>query len=333
MVPLLSVSKYYLPGNDPPDDARGSSSLLSRGENSGGPRLVLVLGFWPPGHGRGDLEHPVNSWPSWLGSNDNSEDSEGRGGGCRGVLQGLCVQGWEQRTGVLSCLGLTKGSIWSSGQGAREVLHPALEGGGRACWSKDVPARAHQLPEVGGEDRGVAGAGLGGLLLAWLVQVGDLQRALLLGRWWQRLASTRTMGAASSGGFQGEIWQVLESQVLWFNGKNLRWGYLESHEYRMYNTYDVHFYASWALVDLWPGLQLSLQVFKGRPSSAIASFHSDCCPVRHAWLCRSSRPATSDRAVWRQEALQEGAERQNTKANKKKETSWKGLLDWTNCQM
>ena len=38
-----------------------------------------------------------------------------------------------------------------------------------------------------------------------------------------------------------------------------RWGYLESHEYRMYNTYDVHFYASWALVDLWPGLQLSLQ--------------------------------------------------------------------------
>ena len=27
----------------------------------------------------------------------------------------------------------------------------------------------------------------------------------------------------------------------------------------MYNTYDVHFYASWALVDLWPGLQISLQ--------------------------------------------------------------------------
>ena len=28
----------------------------------------------------------------------------------------------------------------------------------------------------------------------------------------------------------------------------------------MYNTYDVHYYASWALVDLWPGLQLSLQL-------------------------------------------------------------------------
>ena len=39
-----------------------------------------------------------------------------------------------------------------------------------------------------------------------------------------------------------------------------RWGYLEAHEYTMYNTYDVHYYASWALVDLWPGLQLSLQL-------------------------------------------------------------------------
>ncbi len=36
-------------------------------------------------------------------------------------------------------------------------------------------------------------------------------------------------------------------------------GYLESHEYRMYNTYDVHFYASFALAMLWPQLELSLQ--------------------------------------------------------------------------
>jgi len=35
--------------------------------------------------------------------------------------------------------------------------------------------------------------------------------------------------------------------------------YLESHEYRMYNTYDVHFYASFALAMLWPALELSLQ--------------------------------------------------------------------------
>lgn len=35
--------------------------------------------------------------------------------------------------------------------------------------------------------------------------------------------------------------------------------YLEGHEYLMYNTYDVHFYASFALLMLWPELELSLQ--------------------------------------------------------------------------
>ena len=31
------------------------------------------------------------------------------------------------------------------------------------------------------------------------------------------------------------------------------------HEYRMINTYDVHFYASYALIQLWPELELSIQ--------------------------------------------------------------------------
>ena len=35
--------------------------------------------------------------------------------------------------------------------------------------------------------------------------------------------------------------------------------YLEGLEYLMYNTYDVHFYASFALIMLWPLLELSLQ--------------------------------------------------------------------------
>jgi non-lysosomal glucosylceramidase len=34
---------------------------------------------------------------------------------------------------------------------------------------------------------------------------------------------------------------------------------LESHEYLMYNTYDVHFYAGFALLMLFPQLELSLQ--------------------------------------------------------------------------
>ena len=38
-----------------------------------------------------------------------------------------------------------------------------------------------------------------------------------------------------------------------------RFAYLEGHEYRMYNTYDVHFNASYALLQLFPKLQLSLQ--------------------------------------------------------------------------
>lgn len=38
-----------------------------------------------------------------------------------------------------------------------------------------------------------------------------------------------------------------------------KFAYLEGHEYRMYNTYDVHHYASFALIMLWPMLQLSLQ--------------------------------------------------------------------------
>ena len=39
-----------------------------------------------------------------------------------------------------------------------------------------------------------------------------------------------------------------------------KFGYLESLEYIMVNTYDVHFYASWALVMLFPLLDMSLQV-------------------------------------------------------------------------
>ncbi|KAF8366782.1 hpo-13 [Pristionchus pacificus] len=38
-----------------------------------------------------------------------------------------------------------------------------------------------------------------------------------------------------------------------------RFGYLESWEYRMVNTYDVHFYASFALAHLWPQLEISVQ--------------------------------------------------------------------------
>ncbi len=50
--------------------------------------------------------------------------------------------------------------------------------------------------------------------------------------------------------------------------ENSHFAYLESHEYRMYNTYDVHFYASFALAMLWPQLELSLQRDIARTLSA-----------------------------------------------------------------
>jgi len=49
---------------------------------------------------------------------------------------------------------------------------------------------------------------------------------------------------------------VRNSKVIKEYGK---FAYLEGHEYKMYNTYDVHFYASIALAHLWPKLELSVQ--------------------------------------------------------------------------
>nr|CAD7428729.1 unnamed protein product [Timema monikensis] len=61
----------------------------------------------------------------------------------------------------------------------------------------------------------------------------------------------------------GSVWFLAdEAENLAIDDPRLEYGhfaYLEGHEYRMYNTYDVHFYASFALALLWPKLQLVLQ--------------------------------------------------------------------------
>lgn len=46
--------------------------------------------------------------------------------------------------------------------------------------------------------------------------------------------------------------------MLFSRKKYGRFAYVEGHEYRMYNSYDVHFYASHALSKNWPELQKSL---------------------------------------------------------------------------
>ncbi|XP_028329722.1 non-lysosomal glucosylceramidase isoform X1 [Gouania willdenowi] len=65
-----------------------------------------------------------------------------------------------------------------------------------------------------------------------------------------------------------------------------RFAYLEGQEYRMYNTYDVHFYASFALIMLWPKLALSLQydiagaVVQQDPTVRLHLMNGQCSAVK-----------------------------------------------------
>ena len=64
-----------------------------------------------------------------------------------------------------------------------------------------------------------------------------------------------------------ELYYLVEGGVIWGypagekpDPKKMgHFGYLEGHEYRMVNTYDVHFYSSIALAMLFPQIELSLQ--------------------------------------------------------------------------
>lgn len=61
----------------------------------------------------------------------------------------------------------------------------------------------------------------------------------------------------------GSVWITpFDSKLLPNQDPRLEYGhfmYLEGHEYRMCNTYDVHYYASFTLAKLWPRLQEVLQ--------------------------------------------------------------------------
>ena len=64
-----------------------------------------------------------------------------------------------------------------------------------------------------------------------------------------------------------ELYYVVDGGTLWCYPADQvpgeddmgRFAYLESHEYFFYNTYDVHFYASFALIMNWPQIELALQ--------------------------------------------------------------------------
>ena len=68
-----------------------------------------------------------------------------------------------------------------------------------------------------------------------------------------------------------ELYYIVDGGTIWTNGGELEenqetssdtldyFSYLEGHEYLMHNTYDVHFYASHAMIVNWPLIQLSIQ--------------------------------------------------------------------------
>lgn len=67
-----------------------------------------------------------------------------------------------------------------------------------------------------------------------------------------------------------ELYYVVDGGTVWTNGGAIRpdgtfdaneqhFSYLEGHEYVMFTTYDVHFYASFALIMNWPEIQLTIQ--------------------------------------------------------------------------
>lgn len=64
-----------------------------------------------------------------------------------------------------------------------------------------------------------------------------------------------------------ELYYLVDGGTIWVNPQDRKpdektlghFAYLESHDYRMYNTYDVHFYSSIALAMLFPRIELSLQ--------------------------------------------------------------------------
>ncbi len=85
---------------------------------------------------------------------------------------------------------------------------------------------------------------------------------------WQRpIAGDATLPPWYRMALFNELYYLVEGGTLWVYPEESapteedmgHFAYLEGHDYRMYNTYDVHFYASFALAMNWPRLELALQ--------------------------------------------------------------------------
>jgi non-lysosomal glucosylceramidase len=94
---------------------------------------------------------------------------------------------------------------------------------------------------------------------SWEAQIEAWQRAVLdnpeLPDWYKQALFNELYYIVDG----GTLWAYPSDRPLFDEKEMGNFAYLEGHHYPMYNTYDVHFYASFALAMLWPEIELSLQ--------------------------------------------------------------------------
>ncbi|PAV87241.1 hypothetical protein WR25_15110 [Diploscapter pachys] len=102
--------------------------------------------------------------------------------------------------------------------------------------------------------------------LAWDMQVVNFGKATRFYKRYKSALFNETYFLTDGGSLwfeYDERWSSEEAHLSQYTREKMmkygRFGYLESWEYRMINTYDVSFYASFALAQLWPELELCIQ--------------------------------------------------------------------------
>lgn len=90
-----------------------------------------------------------------------------------------------------------------------------------------------------------------------------------IAEWQQPVLNNKDLPDWYKSALFNELYYIVDGGTIWTDGEEGKaappekdighFAYLEGHEYRMYNTYDVHFYASFALAMLWPSLELAVQ--------------------------------------------------------------------------
>ncbi|XP_049867777.1 non-lysosomal glucosylceramidase isoform X2 [Pectinophora gossypiella] len=131
-------------------------------------------------------------------------------------------------------------------------------------YAKDKTIRKRFYTRFFGSD-GIAGASIAGYALR---NYRNWERQLI--EWQNPILNNSNIPDWLKSALMNELYFIADGGTIWFDGREDfpegdprhdfgLFGYLEGHEYRMYNTYDVHFYASFALAQLWPNLQVVLQ--------------------------------------------------------------------------